>query len=352
MFSFILQQYGIRPDRCDIQAFGTGLINHTWKVVDAGREFVLQRINTQVFNDPGAIAGNMRLLGDYLAKHEPQYLFVTPRQTVTGEDMVVHEESYYRLLPFVQQSVTYDVASSPGIAFEAARQFGCFTRKLAGLDASRLRITLPGFHDLSSRHAQFERSLAQGNSERIHRAAAAIAFIDSQHHIVDTYDKIKKDAQFKVRVTHHDTKISNVLFDRLGQGLCVIDLDTTMPGYFISDVGDMFRTYLCPASEEEKDHSKIDVREDFFEAIAEGYLDAMRDELSAHELEYFVYSGEFMIYMQALRFLTDYLNNDIYYGARYEEHNYVRAQNQMVLLQRFQEKGSLFRKKILMHAKA
>jgi Ser/Thr protein kinase RdoA (MazF antagonist) len=146
------------------------------------------------------------------------------------------------------------------------------------------------------------------------------------------------DPAFKRRVTHHDTKISNVLFDNQDKGLCVIDLDTVMPGYFISDVGDMLRTYLCPVSEEEKDFSKIIVRDEFYKAIINGYKEEMKNELTEKENKYFFYAGKFMIYMQALRFITDHINDDIYYGAKYEGQNLVRASNQMVLLQRYLEK--------------
>ena len=116
--------------------------------------------------------------------------------------------------------------------------------------------------------------------------------------------------------------------------MCVIDLDTLMPGYFISDVGDMLRTYVSLLSEEEKDFSKIAVRDEYFAAIVEGYLGQLNDELSEEEKDHFVYAGKFMIYMQAIRFLADYLNNDIYYGSKYEGHNYVRAGNQLNLLQK------------------
>jgi hypothetical protein len=125
-----------------------------------------------------------------------------------------------------------------------------------------------------------------------------------------------------------------VLFNKQGKGLCVIDLDTVMPGHFISDVGDMMRTYLSPVSEEEQDFSCIEVRDDIYEAIVHGYKCEMNETLTAKEQGYFFYAGVFMIYMQALRFLTDYLNNDRYYGARYPEHNHIRAQNQLVLLEK------------------
>jgi len=121
----------------------------------------------------------------------------------------------------------------------------------------------------------------------------------------------------------------------------VIDLDTVMPGYFISDFGDMMRTYLSPVSEEEKDLSKIEIREDYFKAIAEGYLSEMGNELSSAEKKYLVYAGKFMVYMQALRFLTDHLNNDIYYGAKYEGHNFIRATNQVSLLKKIIDKEKI-----------
>jgi hypothetical protein len=250
-------------------------------------------------------------------------------------------------MPFIRDSRTYDVVTTPSIANEAASQFGCFTRMLCGFDAKRLKVTLPDFHNLSLRYQQFETSLENGNPERIARASEAITFLKSQVNLVNEYNKISTDPLFKKRVTHHDTKISNVLFDENGNGLCVIDLDTTMSGYFISDVGDMMRTYLCPASEEEKDFSKIRVRDEYFLAIAKGYLEEMKEELTPREIDHFVYAGEFMIYMQAVRFLCDYFNNDIYYGSKYEGHNFVRAENQIALLKCYQEKAEEYQKQVL-----
>ena len=204
-----------------------------------------------------------------------------------------------------------------------------------------MKITLPAFHDLGLRYKQFLQALTDGNPERIKESQVLITWLLEQKNIVETYELIEKENKIKTRVTHHDTKCSNVLFDENNHGLCVIDLDTVMPGYFISDVGDIMRTYLSPASEEEKDFSKIEIRVDYFKAIAEGYLSEMKDELNETEIQYFVYAGKFLIYMQAIRFLADHLNNDIYYGAKYEGHNYIRAKNQSVLLQKYMEKEEL-----------
>jgi Ser/Thr protein kinase RdoA (MazF antagonist) len=160
-----------------------------------------------------------------------------------------------------------------------------------------------------------------------------VDFIFDHKNIVEEFEEIRNNKGFKLRVTHHDTKISNVLFDKNDNCICVIDLDTVMPGYFISDVGDMMRTYLSPAGEEEKDLSKIQARREFYDAIVNGYNSEMADKLTETEKQYFLYAGKFMIFMQAIRFLTDHLNNDIYYGAKYEGQNFVRANNQAKLLQ-------------------
>ena len=210
---------------------------------------------------------------------------------------------------------------------------------LSGLDTTDLKITLPDFHNLTLRYQQFQNALETGNKDRIEQSKELIGIIKQNRTIVDEYENCKTN--LKIRCTHHDTKISNTLFDQAGKGLCVIDLDTVMPGYFISDVGDMMRTYLCPVSEEENELSKITVRKEFYDAIVNGYLSEMGDELSKKEQQYFHYAGIFMIYMQAIRFLTDHLNDDAYYGAKYEGHNFVRAGNQFTLLRELQSVGPL-----------
>ena len=164
--------------------------------------------------------------------------------------------------------------------------------------------------------------------------------------IISTYEKILSTPLFQKRVMHHDTKISNVLFDASDKGICVVDMDTVMPGYFISDFGDMMRTYLSPSSEDEEDFEKIEVRNDFFKAITEGYLEQMSGVLNSTEKEMIFYSGLFMCYMQSIRFLTDHLNNDIYYRASHEQHNLLRASNQMRLLTRLLEKEKDLRRLI------
>jgi thiamine kinase-like enzyme len=338
MLTEILSCYTISPGSV-IKPFGTGLINRTWLVKDGAVEYILQKINQNVFKQPVNISDNIELIEQYLKENHPGYFFVAPLKTKDGKPFVRDSlNDYYRLFPFVKDSKTYDVVQNPQQAFEAARQFGLFTYVLSGLPLEKLKITLPAFHDLSLRYSQFANACREGNPLRIKQAKAEIEFIRENESIVETFKKIKSLASFKKRVTHHDTKISNILFNQDDKGICVIDLDTIMPGYFISDVGDMLRTYLSPVSEEEQDHSKIEIREEYFKAVFEGYLSQMKTEMTEDEVAHFVYAGEFMIYMQAIRFLTDYLNNDQYYGAAYEEHNFSRAKNQITLLKRLLEK--------------
>lgn len=345
MFNNILTHFGLTPAQYAVQPFGSGLINHTWKISthDGQPRYILQQINTAVFKRPEDIALNIGNLGAYLQKHSPNYLFAGALPDSNGTYLYVDEKKqYFRLFPFIARSHSVDMVHSPEQAFEAARQFARFTRLLSGFDTGLLKITIPQFHDLSLRYRQFTDALANGNKIRIGNAAELISYLQQQRRLVDTYEQIKKDPGFRLRVIHHDTKISNVLFDPHKKGLCVIDLDTVMPGYYISDVGDMMRTYLSPVSEEEKDFLQIQVREAFFTAIAQGYLGELNNELTPVEKQHFFYAGQFMIYMQALRFLTDHLNDDVYYGARYEGHNLIRAQNQAILLQQYNEKERSF----------
>ena len=346
MFEKIFKEFGIDSNAL-VKPFGSGLINNTWLICENENDLILQRINHNVFKQPLDIAINIGLICEYFKANHPDHLFICPRKTIAGDEMIfIKEEGYFRIFPFIKNSHTTDVVISVSQAYEAAKQFGRFTNLLSEFPVDKLKITLPDFHNLPLRYIQFEAAIREGNKVRIKRSATLISFLKDQHEIVTISEQISANTDFKKRVTHHDSKISNVLFDENDNGLCVIDLDTVMPGFFISDFGDMMRTYLSPVSEEEKDLSKIEIRDEYFKAIADGYLSEMGNELSAVEKKYLVYAGKFMTYMQALRFLTDHLNNDVYYGAKYEDHNFIRANNQATLLKKITEKEKLLQELI------
>ena len=346
MLEQILNSFGLNPADHQIQFFGSGLINHTFKVTgNKGDMYILQQINSDVFKSPQDIADNLTLIQSYLNKLYPDYLFVGTIPAVSGEALIESGNGkYYRLFPFVKGSHTINFISNVKEAFEAAKQFGKFTFLLKDFDPARLKYTLTDFHNLQLRFDQFELAAKGASKLTTALASAQINEVYKHNNILQTYKHLLDNKEIPVRVIHHDTKISNVLFDNQQNGICVIDLDTVMPGYLFSDVGDMMRTYLSPVSEEETELSKIHIRQDVFSAICKGYLAEMGPILTEKEKQYFVFSGELMIYMQAIRFLTDYLNNDIYYGSKYEGHNLNRAKNQFKLLHEYVTMQSKFRK--------
>lgn len=329
----IFEQYDWKVIKCE--PLHQGLINQTYVVTTTdGCEYILQTINHKIFNHPSAIDYNIHCISAYLVKHGIDYLFTHLIPNKLGQTLLFVDGVYYRAFRKINASA-YSVLTNCHQAKEAATQFANFTHVLAGFDTDQLQITIPDFHNLSLRFHQFNVALKDGNQNRIQQANASIQYLLDQRLLVEKFEQFISHPDSHLRVTHHDTKISNVLFDETDRAICVIDLDTVMAGYFISDVGDMCRTYLCDVSEEESNLSLVKIDLKRFEAIKEGYLSHMQSHLSRYEMDHFNFSGQFMIYMQALRFLTDYLNGDVYYGSKYEGQNYVRALNQIQLLKSY-----------------
>jgi Ser/Thr protein kinase RdoA (MazF antagonist) len=336
----IVSAFGLNAADYEIKKFGSGHINNTFLLSgQQDQKYILQRINTYVFKEPGVIARNLRLAADFLAKHHPDYLFITPIPTVTGEEMFFFNGEYWRMIPFIPNSTSVDQADTPKQAYEAARQFGKMARLLHGIDLHEFKASIPNFHNLTLRYSAFQEAIRTAKEERKNFAEELIEQCLRYSDIAITFESLKTDPEFGDRLMHHDTKINNVLLNKDSfEGICVCDLDTLMPGKIISDLGDMVRTYVSPVSEEERDFSQISIREDYYEALMKGYLSEVGSTLSQTEKDHLFYAGKFMIYMQGIRFLTDYLNGDVYYPIKYPEHNYVRAKNQLVLLEKLLEK--------------
>lgn len=331
----IFKIYGWKVISCE--PIHQGLINSTYSIQTTTGNFILQSINHHVFKSPKAIDDNINTISTYLHSHNPNYLFTHLVQAQNGNTLIEWEGSYYRAFHKID-GYALSVLENEQQVEEAAQQFAQFTFVLKDFNAVTLQDTLPQFHDLQFRYHQFTEALQNGNAKRIDETKEAILFLQSHKKYVGTYSQFIQHAEVKKRVTHHDTKISNVLFNKINgqeKAICVIDLDTVMAGYFISDVGDMCRTCLCAVSEEEKDVNKVVIDSLKWEALQKGYLHFMKEALSTFERDHFFFAGQFMIYMQALRFLTDHLNNDSYYGASYEGQNLVRTLNQIQLLEQY-----------------
>src|SRR5579875_3728038 len=206
MLREILKTFDI--EEAEVKPFGNGLINRTWKVDALEGSYILQKINDNVFKQPKDIACNIRLIANNLQKKHPDYFFIAPVVSSKGEDIVFcKEEGWFRLMPFVKNSITLDVVQTADQAYEAAKQFGRFTKKLSDFDARRLKITIPRFHDLELRYQQFLNAISNGNGKRIEQSENSILELLRQKNIVDEYKSIVRNPQFRLRVTHHDTKI-------------------------------------------------------------------------------------------------------------------------------------------------
>lgn len=329
----VLRQYGLPVHGYQVERTGSGHINFTY-LVKGPSTFILQRINTNVFRQPELIASNLREAADFLAQHAPDYLFLAAIRTTSGEEMAFDDQGQpWRLFPYIPDTITLDKVDTVEQAFEAAKGFGALTRKLDGIDVSRFRPTIPGFQDLGWRAQQLDQALAGTTAERKLQAAEAIRQAHEFRFLVDHYQTFTGSGRLKNRVVHNDTKINNILFNEHSQkAVCVIDLDTLMPGYFIYDLGDMVRTFVSPVSEEEKDISRIAFRNDFYQALLDGYMSEMKDCLLPQEQAAIPFAGMMMTYIMAIRFLADFLNGNVYYQIHYPEQNLVRATNQLKLV--------------------
>jgi hypothetical protein len=230
------------------------------------------------------------------------------------------------------------VAQDEESAYTVARIFGAFTRSLSGLDASLLRDIIPGFHHLAYRYDQLETAISQARMERLMKCTHLIAEFRQRKKLVDFYLYIKQSPAFPDRVMHHDCKISNILFNRkTNQVICPVDLDTVMPGKFFSDLGDMIRSMACTRDENSLQWEEIRIRPETYAHILKGYLEEMGGIFSSEEKQSIHISGILMIYMQGIRFLADFLNEDKYYKTTHPEQNLHRALNQFILLEKLEE---------------
>ena len=330
----ILESFGLNPLDFLVERIGTGHIHDTYKLT-GDKKYILQRVNKNVFKEPNIIASNLRLASDYLKKNFPHYSFLSCIPSLNKTDMVYDGDGFpWRLFQYLENTITVDKVETAHEAFSAASEFAKLTGHLDKIDVADFKETIPHFHDLNLRYRQFETAVSQAPKERIENAMPWVKACKRFHHLAETYHSLISNGSLRLRITHNDTKINNVLYDTISRkAVSVIDLDTLMPGYFIYDLGDMVRTYVCPVSEEERDYSKILFRKEFYDALLEGYLSQMESVMSAKEKAAISFAGKMMTYIMALRFLTDYLNGDVYYHTDYPGQNLVRAGNQLRLLE-------------------
>ncbi|MDX1911567.1 MAG: aminoglycoside phosphotransferase family protein [Saprospiraceae bacterium] len=317
---------------------GKGNINDTYRL-DLERSgqtfrFVLQRLNHLVFRQPEQVMDNTLRVCRYLAAQEYPYQLASP--LATREGTFLHRDeagNYWRAFPFIPASFAPEGLSDPSLAYEAARAYGAFARALRDFPAAELNETIPGFHDTDRRWDYFLQITSENPADRVRHCQQEIAALYQMKELVfDRISLLKKSGELPLRVVHNDTKAGNVLFDETTRkALAVIDLDTVMPGTLLSDFGDMVRTFAPHVPED--DGQIPSIRTDVLEALTQGFLEQTSDILMPAERDYLLFGGVWMAGEQALRFLSDYFAGDVYFKIRNEEHNLLRARNQIALFE-------------------
>lgn len=333
----------------DVEVLKSGHINDTFKVSlekeHKIKHFIVQKLNTSIFPEPEKIMQNIETVAQHLTSKGYEKAILSCLKTKKGEYFhqdtdergsrheALHQGSistgFWRMIPFIENTYSILKVENENQAFEAAKAFGEYLKYLVDLDTSKIHTIIPNFHNAAFRVQQFREALKnKPTGERLKKAHNSLIFIEER---INHFSQIIEN--IPLRVTHNDTKISNILFDETTQkAACIIDLDTLQPSTLLSDFGDMVRTYTPQYDEDERDLEKVEMRLPYFEALMEGFLSELDSVLTASEKANLIFGAKRTVFVQALRFLTDYLNNDIYYKTDYAEHNLARAENQIALL--------------------
>ncbi|RMG66960.1 MAG: aminoglycoside phosphotransferase family protein [Bacteroidetes bacterium] len=338
MLPDVLAAYGLPAGHVSVTPLAGGHINDTLRVSAGTQDYVLQRLNTEVFRAPLAVCRNIDAVCARLAEEladvpDRTRRMLTPVAGRDGQNWQVDAGgNYWRLWHYVTGSRSQEVVDSPALAEAGGRAFGRFLRQLSSLDPATLADTIPYFHDAARRRAALAQAEAAAPADRRAAAAEPLAAAAAFAWIPDHLQALQAEG-LPLRVTHNDTKISNVLFDRhTGEALCVIDLDTVMPGTVLYDYGDMVRSFVSPVGEDHPDLDQIAVDPARLEALHRGFMAEAGDFLTPLERRELYFGGQLMTYIMGVRFLTDYLAGNVYYKVAYPTHNLVRARNQFRLL--------------------
>jgi hypothetical protein len=343
----IFNQFDHQSNYVSHSELNSGHINDTFLVKTAGKKnYILQRINHNVFKDVTGLVSNKVFISKHLKSKYPKLseeeisnkvlCFIKSKNT----NFYYHQENldFWNVMVFIDNSVTHEIVKDAEIAYEGGKLLGEFLNLTSDFDSSKLIDVIPNFHDMSFRFRQYASSVQTATKERLENAATytkIVADLKDEMHILQN---LKEAGKIPVRVTHNNTKISNSLFDKDNKGICMIDTDTVMPGIIHYDFGDAIRTICNIAAEDEKDLLKVDFNLEYYKAYKKGFLEQTKNSLSETEVKYLPLAAKTMIFIMALRFLTDYLNNDIYYKTNYSDHNLDRAKNQFKLIESFSKK--------------
>ena len=344
----ILKQFQIEEQMSVVEPFGNGHINDTYLAKNEKGEpkYVLQRINHHIFKDVDMLQNNIELVTSHIRKKlvesgetdiERKVLNFLPAKN--GKFYYFDGESYWRVCNHISGSKTYEEIT-PEFSYEAGKAFGKFQFMLSDLPSDSLGEIIPNFHNMEFRLQQFQDAI---DANAANRLSEVQDLVDELLKRAETYciqERLYREGKLQKRINHCDSKVNNILFDEKGGVLCVIDLDTVMPGFVLSDIGDFIRTGCNTGAEDDENLDRIQVNMDIFKAYARGYMEIAKNFLTPLEIQMLPYGGRLLTYMQTVRFLTDYINGDTYYKIHSPKHNLQRSLAQFKLLRELEAKTS------------
>ena len=352
-----MEQFGLSMVTYTVEPYGNGHINDTFLVSPQSKDsdskrYILQRINIIVFKNPDKLMENIKNVTGFLHEDILKNGGNPDRETLTvlpdkqGESMVKDSEGgCWRLYLFIERSMSYDTVDNPIVFHNAGAAFGRFMKRLAEYPAETLYETIPRFHDTKKRLADLQQAVKEDKVCRVKDVKREIDFFMNHKEECSILTDLLKKGELPLRVTHNDTKLNNVLFDKIsGQGICVIDLDTVMPGLSLYDFGDSIRFGANTAVEDEIDLSKVSLSLDLFREYTTGYLAETSDVLTPLERELLPMGAKLMTLECGMRFLTDYLSGDVYFKTHRTGHNLDRARTQFKLVADMEQKWDTMKK--------
>lgn len=346
----VFNQFNTGGELLEIKELASGHINDTYLIrSSASYDYVLQRTNHGVFkNVPGLIFNKVNISEhiskklSHLSEKERMRSVLTFVKTKNGQSFFKDGDgNFWNMMVFIDESQTFERVTDRKIAYEGGKLSGEFLNLTSDFDPNLLVEVIPKFHDMTFRYGQFLDSLKTADKDRYNKSKAYIDKVIDLKEEMHIIQNLKDAGKIKLRVTHNDTKISNTLFDLENKGLCVIDTDTVMPGIIHYDFSDAIRTICNTAAEDEKDLDQVSFNLEYYQAYLKGFLETTGASMTELEKKYLPLSAKTMIFEQAIRFLADYLNGDVYYKTSYPEHNLVRAKNQFKLMDSFDQQMDL-----------
>ena len=326
-----LEQFDIKGTVMGYSPLGNGHINTTYLVTTKeGECYVLQKINNHVFKDVDKLMSNIYLATKFLSEkgYETLEIVKTKDHKLYYQD----EDGYYRLYTYIKDVICYEGVEDLDAVYNAAKAFGALHKSLFDFPAKSLYEVIPNFHNTEKRYADFLMAVNFNVCNRVRKCQKEIDAINKYNNLYSLINNCIKSGEVKLGVTHNDPKINNVLFDKdSGQIRVVVDLDTVMPGSYLYDIGDAFRSMFTVDNEDSEDLSKLKVNFDVFRTYVKAYLSKMKNELSETEIKLIPFSAYLMTIECGIRFLEDYLRGNKYFHVEYEEHNLVRARTQIAL---------------------